>query len=351
MNILFRSTRICHKLMSSYKGLELLTALATNSSGETDSELQMLAIDSFLRLASNLERTGLKRKRSISEDLAGFLPPVKSSRVDSRESTTTNVPSTSTGAPLLSCEVPTPRTLGKFSTCRYHDSDHYPFDLILRVSDGRALTNPLQLPVHREILRESSDVFSVMLGEQYRESAETEVDIRDVPPTAMRSIVHHLYGCGWLCPSVLEEVTKAVREDGGCEEEEDDKATEDSLASAMTEAIIEEAISIFDFHEDRQLARHSLEVLATAGRFLLCDLCAHCELFAASYISPKNVVPAFHFAQLHQSSYLAQRCIRQMVGMPHSQLQREVFRDLISSAEGTEALGLFEAFITTRLTS
>ncbi len=323
-----RSARVCQKLMQSYKGLDLLTALVT-ATEEADSEL---AIDSFIRLASSLDTAGLKRKRSISEGVTSFVPPTKCARIE-QHSTEGSSDSMVSGP---TCGTPVPGTIPrKHSCCRYKDSDHHPFDLVLRVSSGHVST---RLPVHRHILRESSDVFSVMLGGQYRESAQAEVDIRDVPPTAMVSIVHHLYGCGWLCPSVLEEVMET--QEGGCKDE--------GLASAMTEEIIQETVATFDFHEDRGLARHSLEVLAVASRFLLTDLCARCELFAVSYITPGNVVPAFHYAQLHQSCYLAQRCIRQVVGMAHSQLRREVFKELITSPEGAEAMRLFEAFITTR---
>lgn len=324
--------------MLSFKGLQLLIGFVTVAE-ETNFNLQMLAIDSFLRLASNLDRVRLKRKRSASEDALGFLPPAKRSRTDSQENSITEEQSTAAGP---SCQTTTPKTFGKSVTCRYRDSDHRPFDLILRVSNGRVPTETVRLPVHRHILRESSDLFSVMLGENYKESAETEVDIRDVPLTAMASIVHYIYGCGWLCACVVEEVTHPVREEEG-------RATSESPASATTEAIIEEAVSVFDFNEEQQLARHGLEVLATASRFLLSDLCTHSEIFTASYITPKNVVPIFQFAQLHQSCYLAQVCIQQVVSMAHSQLQRKVFKDLITSTEGAEALRMFEAFILTRL--
>ena len=345
-------------MMLGYKGLGILSGLTTNE----ESDLQMLAIDSFLALARNLDKLGQKRKHSLSEE--GSLQPIRLPPVDSRDVSDDLSISYQGCLRRRSSYQGCLRKRSSYqgclsSSCKYRDSDHCPFDLIL------CLSSALKLPVHKSVMTESSDVFSVMLGGQYRESLHNEVHIKDVSPNAFKSLVHHLYGCGWLCPTVLEEVIHTELEQNTeyqpqeqCEENlAEDEAADPSnspfktqtLATVATESMIDEIVSIYDFLEDKQLVKHSLQMLACAGRFLLQDLCVQCENFATSYVTPMNVVPAFHFAQLHQSWYLAQGCLKTIVSMPHSHLKREVFKDLILSTEGKEALGMFESFIIARL--
>lgn len=314
--------------MVSYKGLEVLTSLVKT---EEEEEVQMRALDSLLTLAQNMERTGHKRKYSLTEETS--LPPTKTL-------SSANAPE------VCLCLLPELHPLScQHSHCKYHDSDHCPFDMTVLVGPTDC---SVQLPVHRSVLVEASDVFAVMLEGQYRESSDSEVFIRGVPPLAFKSLVHHVYGCGWLCPTVLEEVLHQDSEDS-CDHMSDVESDLGDLTAAITESVIGEITSSFEFLEDSRSVRHCLQVLACAGQFLLPELCIQCERFATSYLSHVNVVPVFHFAQFHQNFYLAQRCIRCLVTMPHSDVRRRVFRDLVMSSEGTAALKMVESLLTKKL--
>lgn len=304
--------------MVGYKGLQVLTDLASSEERE---EQQMMAIDSLLTLAQNVGR-GHKRRGSFEEEGP---PPAKRRRLDPSPTDTS----------LYFSAAP--------SHCKYRDSDHCPFDLIIVVGNAE---NTTRLPVHRSCLMESSKVFAVMFGGQYQESSLTEIYIKDVPPLAFKSMVHHAYGCGWPCPSVLDKILHSETPCSDVTQDCDPVGEVADLTSRLTQPVVEEVVASFDFLEDRRQARHCLQALACASRFLLPELCAQCEYSAASYLTPTNVVAMFHFSQLHQSLYLAERCLRLVVALPHSELRRRVFRDLLSSPEGPEALEMLRACVT-----
>lgn len=114
-----------------------------------------------------------------------------------------------------------------------------------------------------------------------------------------------------------------------------------------TAAMIERVCSCT---RDYRIAAHCLQVLACAGRFLLPTLMAQCEhYFAASLLSPSNVVPVFHFCRLHQCCCLAESCLHCVIAMPHSELRSEVFAELLASSEGTSVLEMIEALLTSAL--
>ena len=330
--------------MLSYQGLEVLTSLVM---GEDGGDLQTAATDSLLALAQNVQKAGKKRNSRQLEDTNRPTAELSKWWPASEERVASEL------------QVP-PITAGTKPFCRYHDSDHCPFDLMVHVSHS---TTSLHLPVHRTMLAESSEVFNVMLGGQYRESQDSEIHIQDVHPIAFTSLLHYTYGCGWLCPTVLEEVLHSSDEDGqdvrkniDTESGEDPALSDGDCSgtgsisiSTMTDSVIEKVVYSFEFLEDRQSARHCLRVLAVSSRFLFPGLCSQCEAFASAYLTPLNVVEVFHFAELHQSRYLTQHCIHCIVGLPHSELRRKVFRDLVSSSEGVTAMNTLETMLTAKL--
>ena len=349
---LLRSARVCQRMMLSYQGLELLIALVKE---EDSGELQMAATDSLLALARNMQKAGRKRNCRHPEET-----PSLASRPRTDLSKWWPV-----GEEFREGELQAPPiATGTKSFCKYHDSDHCPFDLMIHISNSSA---SVHLPAHRAVLAESSEVFTVMLGGQYRESQGSEIHIQDVHPIAFTSLLHHTYGCGWLCPRVLEEVLHSEDSDGGasCQDSRkniDTESGEDPALSngehsdtggtgisAMTDSIIEKIVSSFEFLEDRQSARHCLRVLAVASKFLFPGLCSQCEAFASAYLTPLNVVDVFYYSELHQSRYLSQHCIHCIVGLPHSELQRKVFSELMSSSEGITAMERLEAMLTAKL--
>lgn len=336
-------------MMLSYQGLEVLVALVKEEEG---GELQKEATDSLLTLAGSMQKAGRRRNSRHPEEAHSLAcrPKTELSRW---------WPVGEEGE----LQAP-PIAPGTKSFCKYQDSDHCPFDLVIHISTSSA---SVHLPAHRAVLAESSEVFAVMLGGQYRESQDSEIHIRDVHPIAFTSLLHHSYGCGWLCPRVLEEVLHSEESNAGasCQDSKgnvDMESGEDpalssseysdagsASISAMTDRVIEKVVSNFEFLEDRQSARHCLRVLAVASRFLFPGLCSQCEVFASAYLTPLNAVELFHFSELHHSRYLSQHCIHCVVGLPHSKLRRKVFSELMGSSEGAAAMKRLEAMLTAKL--
>ncbi len=319
--------------MLDYKGLDVLVDLTHSSSAD----LQDMASDSLLALASTVDLIGQRRQqRSISKEIShdGQLTPC-------REPVQSLVP------------FPFHTEQGQGSSvCRYKDSDHWPFDFTVAVCrDGH--TSHLQL--HRAVLMEASEVFRVMLGGHYLESSYSEVFLQDIHPLAFQSVLHHVYGCGWLCGRVVGEVMReGEREEReisthSCMEESNDHSKETEATSELADSTITAISVYFDLPRERAAVTHTLRTLATAARFLLHDLCGLCEGQAAGYLSPLNVVAMFAFSQLHQSCWLAEQCVRCVVGLPPSLQRRACLQRLLSSAEGPTALDMIQRFISAQL--
>ena len=340
--------------MLGYKGLQILSDLAVKEELET----QAMALNSLLALVKNVQKLSCKRSFTVPEE--DSTPMRKRVRLDCS-------PSSSTEEVVLPHYTYIAEAPNKVF-CRYHDSDHCPFDLTIVVSSNHTT---VQVPVHRSILSESSDVFSVMLSGHYKEALCSEVYIREVPPLAFMSLLHHIYGCGWHCPVVVEEVLKSESVNNDCElvttthsrdcSSSDDagssnlgvntEALEESFTASAVDAATEVMIKeVSRCTRDHQSAAHCLQVLTCAGQFLLPQLMAQCQHhFAAFLLCPSNVVPVFHFARLHQCCCLAKSCLHCVVAMPHSELRREVFGGLIASSEGTSVLMMIEEFLTSVL--
>lgn len=342
-------------MMLGYKGLQILGDLAVKG----EFEIQTKALNSLLALVKNVQKLSCKRRSSIPEE--DSMPTCKRPRLDCS-------PSSSTEGEISPHDMYLVEVPNKVFCC-YHDSDHCPFDLTVVVSDKHTT---LQMPVHRSILSESSDVFSVMLSGHYKEALCNEVCIREVPPLAFMSLLHHIYGCGWLCPVVMEEVLKRENMNNSsdcelmttthisnCRSTDDANSSIDvntqvsekpftaSTVHAATEVMIKE---VCHCTRDYRTAAHCLQVLTCAGQFLLPELMALCEHhFASSLLCPSNIVPVFHFARLHQCCCLAESCLHCVVAMPHSELRREIFGELVASSEGTSVLVMIDVFLSSVL--
>lgn len=317
--------------MLDYKGLEVLVDL-THSPSTTS---QDMASDSLLALASTADHISQRRQqRSLSKEIShdGQLTPCREQ--------------------LVPFPFHTEQGQGS-SVCRYKDTDHCPFDFTVRVAVGRD-GSISRLQLHRAVLMEASEVFGVMLGGHYLESSYSEVFLRDVHPLAFQSVLHHVYGCGWLCGDVVREVMReGEREEEGsahsCMEESNEQPQDTEATSELTNSTVTAIRVYFDLPGERAAVTHTLRTLATASRFLLHDLCALCEGQAAGYLSPLNVVAMFTFSQLHQSCWLAEQCVRCVVGLPPSLQRRTCLQRLLSSAEGPTALDMIQRFISAQL--
>lgn len=222
--------------------------------------------------------------------------------------------------------------------CRYKDTDHRPFDLtmILHSSSGQLLN----VQAHKSTLMEESDVFRVMLTGSYKESSCSEVHIYSIAPRGFLSIIHHIYGCGWQCKAILDEVCRADEQDVVT------SAPHSDILSKSTDVLLEAVTTACKSREDSSRVRHCLEVLACAGRFLLPTLTTLSEHAAIKYLCPENLVPMFHFAQFHQCFCLAESCIRTMLNIPHLKLRTDIFKDLITSSEGEAVIHIILLFLT-----
>lgn len=223
--------------------------------------------------------------------------------------------------------------------CKHLDTDHHPFDvtIILHTPAGGIV----RVPAHQSTLVEECDVFRVMLGGSYKESLCGQVHIHSISPCGFLSTLHHIYGCGWQCKTVLDEVSRR-----GDEEKVEASSSQSDLLSQATDTLLREIASVCGSREDGVRVEHCLQVLACGGRFLLPDLITLSEHTAVKYLCPGNLVAMFHFAQLHQCFCLAESCIHSLVSLPHLQLRTDIFRELLTSSEGEAALQIILLFLT-----
>ena len=201
---------------------------------------------------------------------------------------------------------------------------------------GTELT--VHLPAHRAVLMEASEVFCVMLGGHFLESAKSEVYLQNIHPHTFRSVLHHLYGCGWQCEEVLHHITPDEYQ------LHDHKDISTSIISAVS--------SNFDLPHKKLEVWHTLCCLATASQFLLATLQGVCEMKAALLISQTTVVPLFLFSQLHGSCWLAERCVRHVMcsGSDRPSLQhRASLLELANCSQGDTVLDMVQRLISTQL--
>ena len=314
-------------MMLSYGGFQELAALACS---EDNVDLQYMALESLLVLAVNSQQTTpITRRGSFTMDtpssckrsraMSGGFPEVELACA-LKQFTETDV----------SCD----RSYDQIRpTCRYLDTDHYPFDLTIVVHGPEG--GVARVPVHKSILIESSDVFRVMLHGEYSEAASSEVLLKDLPPLAFVSLIHHLYGCGWLCVDVFNHPLLDVPH-----------VPTDGLSTLVTRHILKSITSHHPCVEESVRAEHCLLTLMCARRFLLQELSTLCQHAAVQFVTPSNVVDMFLFSRIHKCYCLSESCIRVVMAMNHCQLRTDVFRDLVMSCEGEAVLGMLRLFIT-----
>ena len=223
--------------------------------------------------------------------------------------------------------------------CRYRDYDHTPFDYMVKLdrhgtetSGNGSETEQVKLPTHREVLSEASEVFAVMLGGHFLESASSEVYLKGVQPQSFLSLLHHVYGCGWQCRE--GHMTSELGSHDTSHDQDDASAT---LITAIT--------STFELQLAAEVL-HTLRCLATASRFLLDSMRQSCERHASLFITTATVVPMFLFSRLHGCVWLSEECMRTLLSLPHS---REPLLQLATSSEGPAALNILQNLLSTRL--
>lgn len=337
-----RSPRLCQRMMLGYGGFHCLCRL---SQDDTDDDLQAMALDSLLQLAHTMIRPSSRKRRhsySTSDDLVDIPPPSKVPRLNFSLSHQEPLPS----LPLADIPSMIAQAISsnENTTCKYRDSDHCPFDMVITVKNEGS--DSLSIQVHKSMLVNISDVFAVMLGGQYMESSCNEVVLHKIPPLGFLSVIHHAYGCGWQCHHVLERVREAEWVPV-CESNiEDDTFSQERLNLSWTsDVFISQVADKCAGEREKKLARHCLQVLSLAGMFLLPELVMLCEHEAVNYLIPNNVSAMFRFAELHRCLCLAESCVRSVVNLHHSKERTEILRDIITSPQGETALNIIKVFL------
>ena len=328
-----RVPRVCQRLMVDYNGQKVLVQqLATPSPA-----LRGVAADALLVLASTADLVIHRKLRH---------PPLNSSGSDTAMTTSPgcHTPRGPVLEPSLFLSPTGMECRPRPMACRYHDSDHCPFDYVVMLhwngtkmaEYGTGTQHTVRMPVHKTVLMEASEVFNGMLGGHFIESGKSEVILRDVHPLAFQSVLHHMYGCGWQCKEATSFI-HSKSHDQSC----DQQNVSDSIMAVVS--------SNFDLPDERADVLHTLRCLGTASQFLLSSLCSECERRAASFLSPATAVPLFLFSQLHQSCWLAEECVRHVVALPPSLQRRSCLLELAQCAEGDTALDMLQRLIATQL--
>lgn len=321
--------------MVDYGAFQILCEVLKDASKE---EAWEMGVDSMLALGHNmhLKRVPQHRRRysALPPELEAQARKFPFLRLDFSFK---DLSLSDTAVPPQYCSEANSDSKLALTYCRYIDTDHRPFDLtmILHSPSGQLV----RVPAHKSTLMEESDVFRVMLAGSYKESSCNEVHIYSIAACGFLSVMHHIYGCGWQCKAVLDEVCRANKKEVRTLQPHSDFLSEstDVLLEAVTSACRE---------EDRCRAQHCLQVLACAGRFLLPSLITLSEHAAVKYLCPENIVPMFHFARFHQCFCLAESCIHTLLGLPHLKLRTDIFKELLTSAEGEAAVHIILLFLT-----
>ena len=318
--------------------------LSLLSQTSDDDNLQAMALDSLLQLAHTMIKPSPRKRRhsySTSEDLLDIMPPNKAPRL-SVSSVEPHPADTLSLPPSLLRLMPCSR----LNKCRYIDHDHCPFDMVITVKNEGS--SPLSMQVHKSMLVDLSDVFAVMLGGQYLESSCSEVVLNKLPPLAFLSLIHHAYGCGWQCSSVMERVLEsdwlnvaATDDDKELYSSRQERLNLSLTSDLLISRVVDKCVS----DSEKRLACHCLQVLSCAGMFLLPELVTLCEHKAVNYLVPDNVSSMFSFAELHWCLCLAESCVRSVVHLPHSQKRTETLRDIVESPQGETALNIIKVFL------
>ena len=330
--------------MLGYGGFHCLCRLSRE---DADDDLQAMALDSLLQLAHTMIKPSSRKRRHsylTSDDLTDVAPPSKVPRLNFSFSHQEPLQFPSLPLPDISSLIAQAISSSKTTNCRYRDSDHCPFDMVITVKNEGC--DSVSIQVHRSTLVNISDVFAVMLGGQYMESSCSEVVLHKIPPLAFLSVIHHTYGCGWQCPRVLVRVREMEWLTVCDSDVECDTFSQERLNLSWTsDILISQVVDKCVGETEKKLARHCLQVLSCAGMFLLPELVMLCEHEAVSYLVPNNVPTMFTFAELHRCMCLAESCMRSVVNLQHSQERTEILRDIIKSPQGETALNIIKVFL------
>ena len=260
---------------------------------------QLMSVDTLLFLSQQyLKFPSRKRRHSLPEKRPQSLPKK------------------STLHPSPDCCIlpsPPPPPLSS-SLCFYRDFDHWPFDTSI------VLDNDVALPVHRRLLVEASEVFSVMFSGSYKESNDSTVRLRYVCPSSFESVVHHVYGCGFHC----EGRGRLVEEMDGTE--------------SYSDKLIEEIVGPINEEEGQEEAWHFLRVMVLANQFFIPSLLRAVQDAFLKYLSLGNVTPVFLFSQMHQCSMLSDASVRLLVSHGPGGSQSDAYLSLVESIECDELL-------------
>lgn len=325
--------------MVDYRAFKVLCdLLQEEGTGPGSEEVWEMGVDSMLALGHNMHLQQVPRHRRRYSVLPPDLHPQARrhpfSRLDFsfRDLSLSDTTIHSQQCGKESVEGVVSPTL---SYCRYVDTDSRPFDLTVTLHSPSG--QQVSVQAHKSTLTEGSDVFRVMLAGSYKESSCNEVHIHSIAPSGFLSVLHHIYGCGWQCKTVLSEASRAGDREAGAHSD---------LLSESTDVLLRAITRACESREEGWRARHCLQVLACAGRFLLPELVTLSQHAAVKYLHPQNMVPMFHFAQLHQCFCLAESCIRALVSLPHLKLRTDVFKELLNSSEADTAIHIILLFLT-----
>ena len=341
--IFYRSRVVCHKMLINYNGLHNLFHLVQGQSLSSEHSPAFDAVISesvsndatmtLLLLANTYYAHPInKRRRSSafpSEYSDNLFPalPTKKARLE------TPADSNPITDMLSSFPLSNSFTNKGDYMCRYMDTDHCPFDLLLVVGDEE---RSCRFPVHRHRFVEACEVFAVMLEGLYQESQLGRICIREVNPSVFRSYVHHVYGCRWPCEVEREEWRKECSKS--------DEMEIDS-GNALNYDLLKELIESVTLPCNRiQEFVHYLLLLECANRYYLPSLISRCEDVLASYVIAKNLVPMFMYASIHQGHRLCRECVIVLVSLGDVEKQCVVMRDLLSSSDALNCLDIIKDF-------
>ena len=225
------------------------------------------------------------------------------------------------------------------------DTDHDPFDTRVFVQSHGGGSGTFL--VHRSALVEMSEMFAAMFSGHYQESSCGAITIKGIRPSVLCSMLHFMYGCHWSCPDAMTTVFDQEMASSMQSIVHTDSIDDlEQFSLAINEHYIDAIISQLDEGEGGTVVTgHCLRVLACAGRFLIPDLIAACEEHMDAVLCPGMVVPLFQFSELHSSGYLRARCVHCLLRVPSSDLKRTVFRELLDSSDGEEAITLIQGLI------
>ena len=367
---------MCHKMLTSYYGLNnllclsqgnLLQSTTTNTvygeEGATEdgqlfsnsrnscNSMQDKAMSTLLYLASRYHTRPPRKRRSShtgirvsNDEFNHFANPPATKKQRTEDLSLDNaavgeslVDATCNNPAAASCYFPSSSS----SPCRYIDSDHWPFDLVISVDSEQSANGTHHFPVHRSILAESSEVFSVMLGGAYQESTLNEVHLREMVPSVFNTYLHHVYGCQWPCrESKGKELTASYMEN--FEANIDGFLGNYNKGNLYSCSLMKEIVRSLDSPSHKNQVIHYLSVLECANRFYMPSLIERCESVLSSLVTGDNLVPMFIFSSMYGSLCLSQKCISVLISLQNTARQCGILKELLETSDGQECFKMIE---------